>query len=263
MQLTILLLLLNALSLMPLVEAWTLVWRNASDTSFVEHAKTSMSCTKISNPKGKLFEYDSEEGPFEISLYGNKDCSGVASGWASHMLSKNASAAINSFRVDSSATTASSPVATTSSSTSIQPAASTTLTDTLLPESGSGTGLSGGSIAGIVIGVVAGVAIIGGILFFIGRRRWASSQNPVLNMGYAPSGCGSPDTYTSPSSLGRKLASLDSTKNQTAAPSSTQGSSNAPVRVVELPGDYNPAELSNSNTRTELEGQIRSPVSPS
>ncbi|KAJ5396968.1 hypothetical protein N7509_005081 [Penicillium cosmopolitanum] len=167
MQVKILLLVLNALSLLPLTEAWTFVWRNASDASFVEHSKSSMSCTKISNPKGKLFEYDSEEGPFEISLYGNSDCSGVAGGWASHFLSKNASAAINSFKVDSSASTTSS-MTTTSSSTSTQPATSTTPTNTSSSGSGSGseTRLSGGSIAGIVIGVVAGVAIFGGNFIF-------------------------------------------------------------------------------------------------
>lgn len=82
-------------------------------------------------------------------------------------------------------------------------------------------------------------------------------------MGYSPTGYGSPDTYTSPSSFGQGLTALDAKKQaQTHAPSSTQGSSNAPVRVVELPGDYNPVELSNSNTRTELDSQVRSPISP-
>lgn len=257
-------LVLIAISLLPLAEAWTLVWRNSSDASFVEHSKTSMPCTGISNAKGKLFEYDSEEGPYEISLYGTSDCSGPASGWASHMLSKNASAAINSFKVDSSATTTSSSLTTTSSSTSTQPATGTAATSTSSSGSVSGpeTGLSGGTIAGIVIGVIAGVAIIGGILFFIGQRRRAPSQNQGPNVGYAPSGYGSPDTYISPSSFGKDNLAVNTKKQLDAVPS-TQGSSNAPTRVVELPGDYNPAEMSNSNTRTELEGQIHSPISPS
>lgn len=264
MELKLILLALNALSLFSLTEAWTLVWRNASDNSFVEHSKSSMSCTKISNAKGKLFEYDSEEGPFEISLYTNSDCSGSASGWASHLLSKNASSAINSFKVvDSSTTTASSSMTTTTTSASTQSASSTATADASSLGSESGSSLSGGAIAGIVIGVVSGVAIIGGALFLIGRRRRTPPSNPVPStMGYAPSGYGSPDTYTSPSSFGQGFTSPD-TKKQEPAPSSTQGSSNAPVRVVELPGNYNPAELSSSNTRTELESNIQSPTSPS
>jgi len=256
MKLTVSLLGLNLLFLLPFAKSWTLVWRNASDNSFVEHSKTSMPCTKIDNAKGKLFEYDSEDGPFEISLYNNGDCSGTASGWASKLLSKNASSAINSFKVDSSATT-------TTIATQTRPTSTSATSD--MPSSGpsSGSGLSGGAIAGIVIGVVAGVAIIGVMLFLIARRRQARSTNPtrIASMGYTstPSTHGSPDKYRSPYHLEQDIvAGYSKKQEETAAPSSIQGSSNVPFRVVELPGDYNPAEMSASNTRTEMEGRAQS-----
>ena len=212
-----------------------------------------MPCTKIDNAKGRLFEYDSEDGPFEISLYGDSDCSGKASGWASSLLSKNASSAINSFKVDSTAATKTTSTTTQSTSASTTSVASSS-------QSPSETGLSGGAIAGIVIGVMAGVAIIGAILFLIIRRRRAPSTNParMASMSYTSktSTNGSPDTYRSPYHLGQDIVAQDSKKQEeTTAPSSIQGSSNAPFRVVELPGDYNPAEMSSGNTRTEMEGQ--------
>ncbi|KAK5789976.1 hypothetical protein VI817_007263 [Penicillium citrinum] len=212
-----------------------------------------MPCTKIDNAKGKLFEYDSEDGPFEISLYNNGDCSGTASGWASKLLSKNASSAINSFKVDSTLTT-------TTISTQTRPASTSATPD--MPSSG--TRLSGGAIAGIVIGVVAGVAMIVLILFLIARRRrQARSTDPtrISSMGYTstPSTHGSPDKYRSPCHLEQDIVAEYSKKQEeTAATSSIQGSSNVPSRVVELPGDYNPAEMSASNTRTEMEARAQS-----
>ncbi|KAJ5234043.1 uncharacterized protein N7469_005809 [Penicillium citrinum] len=257
MKLTVSLLGLNLLFLLPFAKSWTLVWRNASDNSFVEHSKTSMPCTKIDNAKGKLFEYDSEDGPFEISLYNNGDCSGTASGWASKLLSKNASSAINSFKVDSTLTT-------TTISTQTRPASTSATPDMPSSASSSGTRLSGGAIAGIVIGVVAGVAMIVLILFLIARRRrQARSTDPtrISSMGYTstPSTHGSPDKYRSPCHLEQDIVAEYSKKQEeTAATSSIQGSSNVPSRVVELPGDYNPAEMSASNTRTEMEARAQS-----
>ncbi|KAJ5111538.1 hypothetical protein N7532_002073 [Penicillium argentinense] len=253
MELTIILLALNALSTLPQAQAWTFVWRNATNNSFVEHSNGAMPCTKVSNPKGMLFEYDSEDQPFAISLFGNSDCSGTAGGYASNYLSKNASTAIDSFKVDSTTTT------TATSSSSVQP---TTSAAEAAASSQSGSDMSGGTIAGIVIGVVVGVVIIGGMLFFLGRRRQKPPRNPAtsMGMGFAPSGFGSPDTHTSPLSFG-EMAALETKKRQQSH-SSAPESSNGPVRVVELPGNYQPAELGNYSERNELEGQVRSPVSP-
>lgn len=269
MELIPFLIVLNVLSVLPLAHAWTFVWRNASDNAFVEHSNAAMPCTKINHAQGMLFEWDSEEGDFAISLYGNSDCSGPPGGYATHLFNKKASKPIDSFKVDSTATTTTSASMTTpttskasSTTTSTDQSQSQSPTATNAASSPSGSGLSGGAIAGIVIGVIAGVALIGGALYLIGRRnnqKPPGSSDTGVTMGYAAPPYGSPATYTSPSSFGPGLASLE-TKNQ--APSSTTGSSNNPVRVVELQGNSPAAELSDSHAVNELESHARSPISP-
>jgi hypothetical protein len=56
-------------------------------------------------------------------------------------------------------------------SSSSTPSATLTPTNTTSPVSGGGSGLSGGAIAGIVIGCVAGVALLAALIFFLVRRR--------------------------------------------------------------------------------------------
>lgn len=264
MDLKLILLALQVLSVLPSAYAWTFVWRNASDNSFVEHDQQPMSCTQINNAQGELFEWDSEDGPFAISLYANTDCSGPPGGYATHIFNKNASKPILSFKVDSTATTTTSASSTSTTSTSSSSSSSTTQTPTAAattvspssyPSSPSGTALSGGAIAGIVIGVVAGVAIIGGLLFFMGRqKRLKPKPRPDPGMGYSDPSYGSPSSYTLPSSLGPGLAALDGQKPPQAR--SAPGSGTGPARVVELEGDTTAAELSNTHVVNELESPV-------
>lgn len=268
MDLAVILLVLHVLSVLPSAYAWTFVWRNASDDAYVEHDQQAMSCKQINNAQGELFEWDSEDGPFAISLYANTDCSGSPGGYATHIFNKNASKPILSFKVDSTATTTTSASPTSTTSTSSPATSSTTQTPTApiataSPSSSpsSGNALSGGAIAGIVIGVVAGVAIIGGLLFFMGRqKRQKTTPHTGPSMGYTDPSSRSPSSYTSPTSLGSGLAALGAQKPPQAR--AAPGSGTGPVRAVELQGDTTAAELSNAHVVNELESPVmtKSPV---
>lgn len=264
MDLTVIFLALHVLSVLPSADAWTFVWRNASDNAFVEHDQQPMSCKQINNAQGELFEWDSEDGPFAISLYANTDCSGSPGGYATHIFNKNASKPILSFKVDSTATTTTSASSTSTTSTPSPTASSTTQTPTASAATSSPSSspssenaLSGGAIAGIVIGVVAGVAIIGGLLFFIGRqKRPKTTPDTGPSMGYTDPSFRSPSSYTSPSSLDPGLAALEAQKPPQAR--AAPGSGTGPIRVVELQGDTTAAELSNAHVVNELESPVLS-----
>lgn len=253
-----LLLVLNALSLLTLTHAWTFVWRDASNTAFVEHSNTAMACTQIHHAQGRLFNWDSEGQSFAISLYLNTDCSGPPEGYATHYFNKNASKPINSFKVDSTASTTSIPPTTTTSTspntsqttmtTSQTQTQSSQPTATASSSSSHGSGLSRGPIAGIVVGVVAGVSLVGIIFYFLGRRsqRKAPGSGDTPNIEYGAPSAQSPTVLASPSSWEPGLA-YDERKKQEL--SSDSGVAHRPGRVIELQGN-SPAH--------ELDGQIGS-----
>lgn len=252
MKLTAFLLVLSALSVLPSTQAWTLVWQDASGNSYVEHNDTGVSCTKIRHEQGRRFEWDAEEGPFAISLYTNGDCSGRPAGYADHFWDHNATKALDSFKVDSTAMTTSSASMTTSTTTTASSPDTTSQsqaspTTTGAPSSPSGSGLSGGAIAGVVIGVIAGVTLIAGALYLIVRRKPPGAGNAGVNVGYPHA------TDASPSSFGPGLVSLES-KNQVSS-SGPGSAAHSPVRMVELQGNSPAVELSNNHAVNELEGR--------
>lgn len=126
----VIILALHILSVLQAVNAWTFVWRNASDLAFVKHDQRPISCTQMNNAQGELFEWDSEVEPFAISLCANTDCSGPPRGYATHFSNKNASKPILLFKVDSIATKTTSSTSTTSRSRSSTSSTTQTLTAT-------------------------------------------------------------------------------------------------------------------------------------
>ncbi|KAL4888268.1 hypothetical protein BDV59DRAFT_188859 [Aspergillus ambiguus] len=152
---------LYAISLLPKrSHAWTLVWRDAQNNSFVPSGSSDYPCTEIANPAGMVFEYDSDGDPTTFYVYSSTNCSGDPSGWAENYQSKPASIFLGSFRiVDRSKTT--SPTASSTRSTSTVAMATAT---SRMEE-------SGGVIAGVIVSSVAGVALIAVLVFYCVRQR--------------------------------------------------------------------------------------------
>jgi hypothetical protein len=220
--LTTLLLALYAITALPSAYAWTLVWRNATDHSAVEHGSRSQPCKEIDNPQGKRFEWDVEGGSFAISLYGNSDCSGTSAGYATIWQEKNATNSIHSFKVDDTSSTTASK-----------------------------SSLSGGAIAGIVIGVVVGVALIGGLLYVFGRRHQRRHVAAGTGVWHGP-----------PAMLGAGLGPFGgeekpprSLKNSSVTPAYNISTAKP---AAELPGGDAAVELSAKNEVNELEGKMGS-----
>ncbi|THC94879.1 hypothetical protein EYZ11_005641 [Aspergillus tanneri] len=90
---------LYALYSLPLISAWTFVWRNASDTPTVEEGTGAQPCKAIDHAKGKYFEFDAEDSIVRIYLYGSPNCTDSAGGRAEDYLAKNSSSLIRGFAV--------------------------------------------------------------------------------------------------------------------------------------------------------------------
>ncbi|KAJ5095996.1 hypothetical protein NUU61_005352 [Penicillium alfredii] len=241
---------LTFFSLIPPTHAWTFVWRNATNVPAVEDGHHSQPCKQIHNPQGKQFEWDAEEEPFTIYLYGNSDCAGTPGGRATHWLGKNASEPIRSFKVDDTpsltTTVSSDQTPTTTTTTSSESATSSTSSPS--SSSSSKSSLSGGAIAGIVIGVVGGVAIIGSALYWFGRCHQEQKAAAGGSMGYAPPAM--PGPGLGPFKEREKPSTSMTESSINPGPQPPGG-----TLVAELPEGYRVVELSNGTAVSELSGR--------
>ncbi|KAJ5612968.1 hypothetical protein N7510_006162 [Penicillium lagena] len=273
-------LLVYALSFIPLVNGWTFLWTNATGKATIIHNGTQhLKCTQISLAKGKEFQWDPENDGVCIGIYYDTECK-TAGGLSCNAWDKNASTnfdAISIFPPDESSTVTVGPAPTSTSGPSSSPAStaatttsssstssstsssSSTSTSTSVATTGnkpssSGSSLSGGAIAGIVIGVVAGVVLIAALFFFVGRRNRknkaaaASAQADSMPRGpYAPQGPTPDGIYAQTSSLNKPEK----------PPTSSSG---VPLthpalgsRVAEVSGDKPAAEMAHTPVMTEIE----------
>ncbi|KAJ6080159.1 hypothetical protein N7467_009912 [Penicillium canescens] len=183
------------LACLPFASAWIFTWHTADDELFSYQGSKQLECKSIDNPKGNVFNWEPQAGHWCFFVYSNSACEEPNFGytcqdkeWADHVSSKHA----QSFKVTnntialSSTTTSSASTSSTSAtvSTSSTPSSATVTstkgsTDaassssaTSDPESTGGKAIpSGGTIAGIVVGVLAAVAIAGILIFFLCWRR--------------------------------------------------------------------------------------------
>lgn len=252
------LLTLSALALLTTTtSAWTFVWHNAQNNSFVESGSSDYPCTQVANPEGMAFEYDSEEDPTTIYLYGNNNCAGTPGGQADHYLAKAAGNFIGSFRIidrtkTSSVSATPTPTVTMATTSATQSATEGTAQSTTSAGAATkgGSALSGGAIAGVVVGVVAGVALIAAVVFLLVRRR--RKGVPAAEAGGAgPAESGAPTLIPSPAMQGYEdplKKEPPVVANQTPTPK--------PAPVMELAGD-SLIEMSDTQRVNELEDSSR------
>ncbi|KAJ5883827.1 uncharacterized protein N7473_010713 [Penicillium subrubescens] len=275
---------LCTLSLIPLVDAWTFLYTNSTGNATILHDTGTDNCTSIDLAGGKFFSWDPEDSGLCISIYYDSSCK-ERGGLSCNAWSKNASTTFHGVQIYSESDSSSASVSTStptpttsaSSSTSTSTSTSTTLststpttptstatsTNSATAGSGSSSSISGGAIAGIVIGVVAAVAIIGGLFFYFGRRNRKNASTPAGNQQSGPASGSMPGEPHGPYSpqapmLVAGYAQPPYTDNSDKAPNSSSGMSSvrpAPgSRVVELAGHDRAVELGNSPI-SELDGQ--------
>ncbi|RHZ57066.1 hypothetical protein CDV55_104593 [Aspergillus turcosus] len=297
--------LIGALALTPLTSAWTLVWRNSTAGATIINENTPENCTQIWHQQGEPFSWD-PEGKWCMHFYKDTACTQIA-GYAcdGKVWRKDASRNLSAFDVypmppesvsvfypstssksttSSSETPTSSAVTTTAaqSQSATSAAASTTPTAT-----SSSSSLTGGAIAGIVIGAIAALAALAALFFFVGRRNRkpappdpkpgatataTSPQSPQFPPG-SPLGlvstndtasAGAAPAYIVPHK--QELAETEMAQAQAQAHPHLHGHPHprayASSKYVELPGNGGEAELSNSRQVHEMDGtsDVKRPI---
>ncbi|KAJ5706041.1 hypothetical protein N7536_001730 [Penicillium majusculum] len=266
---------LYALLLIPLVNAWTFSYTNATDATEIARGDEAQNCTNSPIGKEKPFTWDPEGSDLCVSIYRDTKCDSRA-GYSCSVWRKNASEAFAAFDVllereidakhqtSTPALTSTSTSATTSASTSTSTSeassssvsstsasATTTPTESAVSAgnvnggSSSSPSLSGGAIAGVVVGVVAALSIIV-VLVVIFMRKKNRKNAAVANQhgGYGPH-----EADATGSSISGTTAIAEKEADSAARPFRPPPGS----RFVELAGDAGSAELGSSPI-SEMDG---------
>ncbi|KAL4947448.1 hypothetical protein BDW69DRAFT_190188 [Aspergillus filifer] len=269
----------------PQALAWTFLWRNETTNAHIENGQSAQNCTQAWHQEGKQFSWD-PEGTWCLKLYSDAKCehtNGIAC--EPYLWRKDASQNISAFLVYSmppSSITAFGLDTTTSATPAPTPtptpttASPTTPTDAGAEETPTSEGdsnddgeLSGGAIAGIVVGGVAAVAILCVAFFFLGLRN--RKKAAVAAAASAAESGDSNNRSTDPSSPHSENPSSNATLFDTGPMAvelpkppfvetqyvPQQANHTQPpngVRMMELPGNEPRHELSNSAQVQEMVG---------
>ncbi|KAL4993815.1 hypothetical protein BDV10DRAFT_178171 [Aspergillus recurvatus] len=90
---------LYALYSLPLISAWTFIWRNASDTPTVEEGTGGQPCKEINHAKGNSLEFDPGDSLVRIYLYASSNCSNKAEENSDHELAQISTGPIRGFAI--------------------------------------------------------------------------------------------------------------------------------------------------------------------
>ncbi|KAJ5832927.1 hypothetical protein N7474_001238 [Penicillium riverlandense] len=268
--------------------AWVFSWTPPDGKLLTNHGEDGLACKDIDNPKGNSFDWDPRGGQWCIYLYGVKGCSHnntdnsvgyTCKPW--EWADPGSGSQIYSYQVisnitehASSSVAAAHATATDTATSSMHTATSTGVheqTPTPTSSSDSGTGssapmnqkqndsssLSGGAIAGIVVGVLAVVVMTGVLFFFLYWHPRKSSKSKAEKDLAAYESLSSPPP---PAPMSATTATSGKTE--------LQGSSEkAPLekdglepgqRLNELQGDRNHVvEMEQGTVRAELDGSPR------
>ncbi|KAL4785963.1 hypothetical protein BJX76DRAFT_355557 [Aspergillus varians] len=299
----LLLLIFVLVNLASSVSAWALTWTNADGKSYVIHQSQPVDCEEVQQAKGEEFRWSPEEDGFSIWLFENNECAGYRAGYSPPSpWNRVSSRELLSFRValqdannnltststsnsTSTATTSTTSQTITSTETTSTPTPSSTEIPTADASSSDDSSVPVGAVVGGVIGGVAGLAAVGALFFFLGRRRRPFPVDPApresgpdtnTESGYDPAslpaqapmngatGAHDPSSYegkleldsapiyqaTVPDELAKQSYSpLDAATMAVHRPPSTM--------MAELPGDEMMAEMSDTHRLNELEGDGR------
>lgn len=186
--------LLQCLAYLPSASAWIYSWHSPNDTLLSFQDDKPLSCKSMDNPKKNVFNWEPQDGHWCMFVYSNPDCEEPSVGrtckdyeWANHPSSQhilsfkvnNNTAAFSSTAAAAESTTEATSSSSATAATTTSPTSSASVTATNGPgSSGSKSSPSGGAIAGIVIGVLAAVAIAGLLIFFLCWRRRKNGTDP-------------------------------------------------------------------------------------
>ncbi|CAI7582914.1 unnamed protein product [Penicillium discolor] len=258
---------LYTLLLIPLVNAWTFRYTNATDATEIARGDEAQNCTNSPIGKEKLFTWDPEGSDLCVSIYRDTECDSRA-GYSCSAWRRNASEAFAAFDVllereidakhqtstlalTSTSTSATTSTSTSSSVSSTSASSTTTPTESAVSagnantSSSSSPSLSSGAIAGVVVGVVAAVAVIVAfVVIFMRKRNKKDSAVANQHGGYGPHEADA----TGPSISGTTAIAekeADSAARPFRPPPGSQ--------FVELAGDEGSAELGSSPI-SEMDG---------
>ncbi|KAJ5152396.1 hypothetical protein N7492_010691 [Penicillium capsulatum] len=210
-------LLLYIFALLPLVQAWTFRYTNSANETTTLHGTKNLDCTDIDLPNRNVASYDPEGTLPCLLIYQGAKCPDSehddvnATSCESWKWTSPANGHFRGIKVLVSGA----PTATASISIATQTTA-TTATSTspsTSSDSSSGLSLSGGAIAGIVVGLVCAFLIFAAIFFFLGRRKrkaiLANQQNaPQGPCEPSATGDAEADVLTSAKGMSEKPADL-------------------------------------------------------
>lgn len=172
------------LSVTTSVSAWTLTWTNSKGKSYVAQGHSSVDCKKIEQAKNEKYRWSPEEDGLSIWLFENDKCEGFRAGYSPPSVWEHISSReLLSFRValadtNENPTSTSTPTPTPTSTSTQTESTTTTPSATPTGESSGGSSVNSGAVAGGVVGGVAGAAAIGGLFFYLGRRKRSPKADP-------------------------------------------------------------------------------------
>ncbi|KAJ5770302.1 uncharacterized protein N7511_002353 [Penicillium nucicola] len=197
--------LLYIFALLPLVQSWTFQYTNSANETTTIHGTKNLDCTDIDLPNGNAASYDPEGSLPCLLIYQRAKCpdseqSDVnATSCESWKWESPANGRFRGIKVlvsgaptaTASISTATQATATIATSTSLSTSSSTPPSTS--SDASSGLTLSGGAIAGIVVGLVCALLIVAVIFFFLGhqkRKAMLANQQNAPQGPYEPSATG-------------------------------------------------------------------------